>query len=115
MLRASDRPAHLGLAARCHEGAEALGIEPAEIGEAGRVAELAFSQCEELAQVALVGLERLVRVSALVCQVREPCADRVAQVLGQRQLAVVEHVRQGRAAHGFRPGCASRAPSAAPR
>jgi hypothetical protein len=60
--------------------------------------QLTLQPYEELAQIALIGLERLVGVPALVCQVREPRADAIAQILSQRQLAVVEHVRQGRTA-----------------
>ena len=82
MLRASERPANLGPAARRHEGPEALGIEPAEIGHAGGMAQLAPEPAEELAQVALVGLERLVGASALVREVGEPRLDRLAQVAG---------------------------------
>ena len=40
--------------------------------------------CQKLAQIALVGLERLVRLAPLMCQMREPGRSRIAQVLGQR-------------------------------
>ena len=41
MVRASDRLGEAGPAAGGHEGAEALGIEAGEVGEARRMAELA--------------------------------------------------------------------------
>ncbi len=50
-----------------------------------------FEPSEELAQVALIGLERLVGAAPLVGQMRQPRADRIAQVLGR----AVEHRRRG--------------------
>ena len=50
---------------------------------------------QKLAQVALVGLECLVRLAALVREMREPGPDSVVQVLGERKIAVLlEHCRQ---------------------
>ena len=55
-MRARQRAAGAaGAAAGGHEGAEALGIEAGEVGEAGRMAEIALEPGQELAQVALVG------------------------------------------------------------
>ena len=54
---------------------------------------------QELAQVALVGLERLVRLAPLMREMREPGRRRIAQVLGQRQTAVFEDCRKTGAAH----------------
>ena len=75
-----------GAAARGEKAAEGLEVETGEVGEAGRVAELRCDEAEELADVARVGFERLLRVAALVTQVRQPGGDGALQVGAQRQL-----------------------------
>ena len=63
-----------------------LEVEPGEIGEARRIAELRCEVAEELADVARVGFERLFRMAALVAQVRQPRGDGALQIGAQRQL-----------------------------
>ncbi len=70
---AGQRPARKpGPAPRRHEGAEALGIQAGEIGQARRMAQRSLEPDQKLAQVALVSLECLVRLAALVREMREP-------------------------------------------
>ena len=73
-------------AARSEEAAEGLQVEPGQIGEARRVAELGRDEAEELAHIARIGFERLVGVAALVTQVRQPSGDGALQIGAQRQL-----------------------------
>ena len=75
-----------GAAAGSQEAAEALEVEPGEIGEAGRIAELRCQVAEKLANVARIGFERLFRVAALVSQVCQPRGDGALQIGAQRQL-----------------------------
>ena len=63
------------------------------------MAEVGLEPGQELAQVALVGLERVGGRAALVLQIGEPLADGSAQVLAQRQRAVLEDLLDGRARH----------------
>ena len=73
-------------AARGEEGAKGLGLEPLQVGEAGRVAEVGREVGEELAHIARVGVERLFRSPSLVAQVSEPVADGPVEIGAQRQL-----------------------------
>ena len=101
-MRARQRPTGEAVAAaRGHEAAEHLGIEAGEVGQARRVAEVAFQPDQELAQVARVGFQRLVGRPALVRQMREPGVDRATQVVAQRQAAVGQNLLEWRRAHGF--------------
>ena len=60
------------------------------------MAEMGLQIVEELAQVALVGFERLLRMAALVAQVRQPVARGAVQVRAKRQLGIFD----GRSGHG---------------
>ena len=65
------------------------------------MAELGLEPGEELAQIALVGIERVGGGAPLMLQMGEPGANGRAQVLAERQRAVVEDVLDARALHGF--------------
>jgi hypothetical protein len=60
--------------------------------------ELTAQPGEELAKVALIGAERMVGGTALVCQVDEPAFRRAARIVFERQLAVVANSLERR--HG---------------
>ena len=87
-------------AAGGHEGTEALGIEAGKVGQARRVADVGLEPDQELAQIALVGLQGVGRATALVLQMQEPRADHSAQVLIERQCAVVAGVLDSFSLHG---------------
>ena len=60
-----------------------------EVGEAGRMAEMAFEEAQELPHVARVGLERLVRRRPLVAQVGEPGRHRPLEVGAEGKIRAV--------------------------
>ena len=99
MVRASERLAKPVRRRDGHEGAEAPGIEAGEVGKARGMAEVGLEPGQELAQVALVGLERVGGRAPLVLQMGEPLVDGSAQVLTERQRAVLEDLLDGRARH----------------
>ena len=63
------------------------------------MAHCSLEPCQELAQIALVGLECLVRLAPLMREMREPGRSCIAQVLGQRKTAVFKYCRKTGAAH----------------